>query len=100
MGDAGNLFDENALVPVGDEEAPTWIVEAARVANAGAQEDILENSLETCSDQTIRRHKAAIALFEQYLEEARKEAEKKGGAGRRLPPMKHLFHDLAHRNGS
>ena len=29
MGDAGNLFDENALVPVGDEEAPTWIVEAA-----------------------------------------------------------------------
>ena len=41
MGDAGKQFDETALVPLGAEEAPTWIVEAARVANEKAREGIL-----------------------------------------------------------
>ena len=91
MGDAGKQFDETALVPLGAEEAPTWIVEAARVANEKAREGILERYLETCSDQTIRRHKAAIALFEHYLEEARKRVE----ANLTLRPMQNLFDDLA-----
>lgn len=91
MGDAGKQFDETALVPWEAKEALTWMVEAARVANEKAREGILERYLETCSDQTIRRHKAAIALFEHYLEEARKRVE----ANLTLRPMRNLFDDLA-----
>jgi len=92
MEDTGTQREETALVPIGAAQRPTWLVEAARVANEKAREGILERYLETCSDQTIRRHKAAIALFEQYLEEVRKRGEAYGV----LPPLHRLFNDLAY----
>jgi integrase len=72
------------------EEHHNWIIQAGRIANEKAREGILQRYLESCSDQTIRRHKAAIALFEHYLEEARKRVE----AARSLPPMQNMVEDL------
>ena len=91
MEHTGTQREETALVPGGAAQRPTWLVEAARVANEKARDGILERYLETCSAQTIRRHQAAIALFEHYLEEAKKSVE----AYRALPPLQHLCDDLA-----
>jgi integrase len=91
MEDADKRNEETALVPVGADQYPAWVIEAGRSANESARAGILERYLEGRSSQTIRRHKAAIALFEQYLEEARKKVE----AARRLPPMQRMFEDLA-----
>src|SRR5437660_5271516 len=90
MEDTHSQKADAALIPVG-EEHHDWIIQAGRIANEKAREGILQRYLESCSDQTIRRHKAAIALFEQYLEEARKRVE----AARTLPPMRNMYEDLA-----
>jgi integrase len=90
MGDTHTQKPDAALVPA-DKEPHDWIIQAGRIANEKVREVILQRYLESCSYQTIRRHKAAIAIFEQYLEEARKKVE----ATRGLPPMQHMYEDLA-----
>lgn len=90
MDDVPESREETALVPV-QPGTDAWIIHAGRMANEKARHGVLERYLEGRSDQTIRRHKAAIAIFEQYLEEARKKVQ----SARPLPPMRHLFSDLA-----
>lgn len=90
MGDTQAHKADAALVPAG-KEPHDWIIQAGQIANEKAREGLLQRYLESCSDQTIRRQQAVIALFEQYLEEARKKVE----AARTLPSMRNMYENLA-----
>ena len=62
MEEASEQFDETALVPGGADSDLTWVIAAARVANEKAREGLLERYLQTCADQTIRRHNPTLVV--------------------------------------
>ena len=90
MEDLTRMQDETTLVSA-QLGGTNWIVQAGQMANAKARKGVLDRYLQGRSEQTIRRHQAAIALFEHYLEEARMQVQ----SIHPLTPMQNMFTDLA-----